>query len=206
MMDEHYAFFLKKFGPTTERDDVPHSNILKYKNKLPDQLLDYWADHSWSGYADGIFWTVNPEDYEHLLEQWLYDTPLHQKDHYHVIARSAFGALYIWGENDGYCLTVSSYISRYSARTSIFAGKDDNLGVRAFFSFQSPESNDLVDLFKPALEKLGPLRSDEMYGFVPALALGGQMELKNLQKVKTIEHLTFLSQLSPLQDWGFPDL
>ncbi|NAS90735.1 glutamyl-tRNA amidotransferase, partial [Pseudomonas syringae pv. actinidiae] len=25
-------------------------------------------------------------------------------------------------------------------------------------------------------------------------------------KVKTIEHLTFLSQLSPLQDWGFPDV
>ncbi|NAT07001.1 glutamyl-tRNA amidotransferase, partial [Pseudomonas syringae pv. actinidiae] len=23
---------------------------------------------------------------------------------------------------------------------------------------------------------------------------------------KTIEHLTFLSQLSPLQDWGFPDV
>ncbi|RMP31864.1 GAD-like domain protein [Pseudomonas coronafaciens pv. atropurpurea] len=45
-----------------------------------------------------------------------------------------------------------------------------------------------------------------MYGFVPALALGGPMELENLQKVKTIEHLTFLSQLSPLQDWGFPDV
>ncbi|EGH08166.1 hypothetical protein PSYMP_05689, partial [Pseudomonas amygdali pv. morsprunorum str. M302280] len=55
-------------------------------------------------------------------------------------------------------------------------------------------------------QKLGPLKSDEMYGFVPALALGGPMELEKLQKVKTIEHLTFLSQLSPLQDWGFPDV
>ncbi len=44
------------------------------------------------------------------------------------------------------------------------------------------EYNDLDDLFKPALKSLGPLKSDEMYGFVPALALGGQMELKNLQK------------------------
>ncbi|RMS83132.1 hypothetical protein ALP59_05320 [Pseudomonas savastanoi] len=25
------------------------------------------------------------------------------------------------------------------------------------------------DLFKPALKSLGPLKSDEMYGFVPAL-------------------------------------
>ncbi|MNJ79554.1 hypothetical protein D3C77_776150 [compost metagenome] len=60
-------------------------------------------------------------------------------------------------------------------------------------------------LFKSALKKLGQLKSDEMYGFVPALALGGAMELKNLQKVKTIEHLEFLSQLSPLQDWAFPE-
>jgi hypothetical protein len=45
-----------------------------------------------------------------------------------------------------------------------------------------------------------------MYGFVPALALGGPADLKHLRKVKTIEHLTFLSQLAPLTDWGFPDL
>ncbi|EPM49801.1 hypothetical protein A256_19840 [Pseudomonas syringae pv. actinidiae ICMP 19103] len=70
----------------------------------------------------------------------------------------------------------------------------------------SPNHNDIDGLFEPAREKLGPLKSDEMYGFVPALVLGGPMELKNLQKVKTIEHLTFLSQLSPLQDWGFPDV
>ncbi|EPM69033.1 hypothetical protein A249_39350 [Pseudomonas syringae pv. actinidiae ICMP 18804] len=78
--------------------------------------------------------------------------------------------------------------------------------MKVFFSSKKPDESDLDGLFKPALEKLGPLKSDEMYGFVPALALGGPMELKNLQKVKTIEHLEFLSQLSPLQDWGFPDV
>ncbi|RMU47703.1 hypothetical protein ALP27_05220 [Pseudomonas savastanoi pv. glycinea] len=68
------------------------------------------------------------------------------------------------------------------------------------------EHNDLDSFFEPALKNLGQLQSDEMYGFVPALALGGPVELKNLQKVKTTEHLMFLSQLSPLQDWGFPDV
>lgn len=71
---------------------------------------------------------------------------------------------------------------------------------------QSREANDLGDLFEKALRTLGPLQPDEMYGFVPALALGGSADLKHLQKVKTIEHLTFLSQLAPLTDWGFPDL
>lgn len=206
MMDEDFAFFLEKFGPAIERDEVLKSSIIRYKNKLPDQLLTYWIDHGWCGYADGIFWTVNPQDYEEILEHWLTDTDIHGLDNYHVIARSAFGKLYVWGERKGSCLTINSYVARYTPRTSKFTDEKLDFGIKVFFSSKKPNESDLDDLFKPALEKLGPLKSDEMYGFVPALALGGPMELKNLQKVKTIEHLTFLSQLSPLQDWGFPDL
>ncbi|UQW74463.1 GAD-like domain-containing protein [Pseudomonas avellanae] len=205
-MDEDYSFFLKGFGPVMDRYEVPVSSISRYSNKLPDQLLDYWSAHGWCGYASGLFWTVNPQDYEAILDQWISGTSLHQQDRYYVIARSAFGILYVWGEKSGYCLTLNAYISRYSTRTSIFTGDKLDFGVKAFFSSMIAEYNDLDDLFKPALEKLGPLKSDEMYGFVPALALGGAMELENLQKVKAIEHLTFLSQLSPLQDWGFPDV
>jgi hypothetical protein len=61
-------------------------------------------------------------------------------------------------------------------------------------------------LFKPAVEKLGELKADEMYGLVPALALGGSIDLEHVEKVKTIEYLEFLSQLSPLTDWDFPKI
>jgi len=37
-----------------------------------------------------------------------------------------------------------------------------------------------------------------MYGFVPALALGGALTLSNLRKVKAVEHLVILAQLAPL--------
>ncbi|MOA21998.1 hypothetical protein D3C78_1425230 [compost metagenome] len=112
----------------------------------------------------------------------------------------------MWGEKSGWCLTISSHAARYSGRVSKFTGDRLGFGVSVFFSFVRPDHNDLDGFFKPALEKLGQLNSDEMYGFVPALALGGAMDLRNLQKVKTIEHLEFLSQLSPLQDWGFPEV
>ncbi|WP_019331294.1 DUF1851 domain-containing protein, partial [Pseudomonas syringae] len=102
-------------------------------------------------------------------------------------------------------LTITSSMARYVERESKFKGDALDLGIRAFFSTKIPKTNGFEELFPPALETLGLLKADEMYGFVPALALGGPMELKNLKKVKTIEHLTFLSQLSPLQDWGFPD-
>jgi hypothetical protein len=166
MMDEDFAFFLEKFAPTTGRDDVPESSIAKYKNRLPGQLLAYWIDHGWCGYADGIFWTVNPQDYEELLAQWLMGINLSEQDNYHVIARSAFGKLYVWGERQGSCLTINSYLARYTPRTSKFTGEKLDFGIKVFFSSKKPEESDLDGLFKPALEKLGPLKSDEMYGFV----------------------------------------
>ncbi|EKG41358.1 MULTISPECIES: GAD-like domain-containing protein [Pseudomonas] len=202
-MDEHYASFLNDFSPTIDRQEVPQLSIDRYDKKLPAQLLEYWKEYGWCGYADGIFWTVNPQEYEDLLKSWLTTVDMPQENYY-VIARSAFGKLYVWGENSGWCLTISSYSARYFRRASKFTGEKLDFGVKAFFSFIDPEHNDLEGLFQPALDHLGPLKSDEMYGFVPALALGGPMDLKNLQKVKTIEHLEFLSQLSPLQDWGFP--
>jgi hypothetical protein len=50
------------------------------------------------------------------------------------------------------------------------------------------------------LKKLGPcLKPDGMYGFVPALALGGPATLGHLQKVKTLEQLVRLAQLLELR-------
>ena len=202
-MDEDFAFFIQQFGPGVGRVEVSESSIARYENRLPEQLITYWKDHGWCAYGDGIFWTVNPEDYDQVLTQWLATSELNVQDNLHVIARSAFGELYVWGERSGYCLDIASYIGRYSRRTSIFAGDKLDFGVRVFFSSMDPEHNDVGDLFAPAREKLGLLKADEMYGFVPALALGGSIMLESLQKVKTIEHLEFLSQLTPLADWGF---
>lgn len=205
-MDEDFAFFLKKFGPAVERQLAPAPSIARYTNKLPEQLLNYWEDFGWCGYAEGLFWTVNPQDYESLLNTWLAGTEAFKSDNYHVIARSAFGELYLWGEKSADSLSITSYMSRYSTKSSIFAGANLDFGIKVFLSSMQLEHNDLNSLFKPAPKSLGPLKADEMYGFVPALALGGPVELKNLQRVKTIEHLAFLSQISPLQDWGFPDV
>lgn len=76
---------------------VPNSSIERYKNKLPEQLLKYWEDFGWCGYAEGLFWTVNPQDYESLLNTWLAGTEAFKRDNYYVIARSAFGNC-IFGE------------------------------------------------------------------------------------------------------------
>lgn len=196
-MDEDFAYFLAKFGPAIDKRHVPPSTIDRYRGKLPDQLLAYWQEYGWCGYADGLFWTVNPQEYEPALEAWIGDTPFMEQDAYHVIARSAFGKLYLWGEETGETLTV------FTPASICFASPPDDdidrdFEMRLFFGGLSLDSNDVEGFFAPALQKLGRLAHDDMYGFVPAPALGGTLTLACLEKVKAVEHLVFIAQLAPL--------
>ena len=64
---------------------------------------------------------------------------------------------------------------------------------------------DFDGMFEPAKKKLGMLKHDEMYGFVPALAFGGPCDLAHLEKVKAVEHLILLAQISTLEPYSFSD-
>ncbi|MFJ3469519.1 GAD-like domain-containing protein [Pseudomonas sp. NPDC090201] len=204
-MEDYFEHFLKKMGAPMECSFPEKSTLDKYQGKLPGQLLEQWAEHGWSGYADGIFWTVDPAQYESVIRDWLKNSGIPAADYYHVIARGAFGDLYLWEESAGHTLKISLCHARYYEDKKSIPSTEFDQEIRMFFAFMDRDDNDFDDLFEQALKKLGPLKADEMYGFVPAIALGGPGEFKHLQKVKIIEHLAFLSQLSPLADWGFPD-
>lgn len=203
-MDEDFEYFLEKMGPAFDKRHVPPSSIDRYRGKLPDQLLAYWQEHGWCGYADGLFWTVDPQEYEAALEAWIGDTPFMEQDAYHIIARSAFGSLYFWGERTGYALKLSalgSYVVPHSAPITSLEKE-----IQMFFGGRDRKGNDFDGLFIPALKKLGRLKHDEIYGFVPALALGGPATLDHLQKVKAVEHLVLLAQLSDLRVMDTPSI
>lgn len=191
MRDDDFKVFIAAFGEATRQSDVPGEAIQKWRGKLPDQLLRYWQDEGWCSYANGLLWTVDPDDYEDLVDEWLSGTSIEQRDRFHVIARSAFGGLYLWGEKTGYSVTVECSVSAiYSFGRSL----TQDIDARRFFGNRSPANCDLDDesgqpLFERALAKLGPLEPDEVYGFEPALVLGGKMRLENLAKIKLDIHL-----------------
>ncbi|WP_272924775.1 GAD-like domain-containing protein, partial [Pseudomonas syringae] len=114
MMDEHYAFFLK--------NSARRWNAVKCLH-------------------DGLFWTVNPQDYESIISNWIPNTELDQTEKYHVIARGAFGVLYVWGEKGGHCLNISSYAGRYYSFANPFTGEKLGLGAQVFFSSLNPAYN-----------------------------------------------------------------
>lgn len=204
MRDEDFEYFISKFGEATKHVDIPASSIEKWRGKLPDQLLKYWKEEGWCEYANGLFCTVDPDEYEDLVDEWLADTQLEQLNAFHVIARSAFGDLYVCGEKSGRSVTIACPIHMISALPKELKAKtkdDLNLSIRSFFAFSKPTRFDMQDesgqpLFERAMAKLGALESDEIYGFEPAVVLGGKVNLENLAKVKTDVHLTILRQLA----------
>jgi len=204
MRGEHFAEFINEFGEPTHRIAVPPDSIERWRGRLPDQLLAYWQEEGWCGYADGLIWTVNPDDYEDLIGEWLEDTPLEGLDSFHVIARTAFGKLFACGERVGPVVTAACPLHAIIALASELHAKspaDLNFEVRGFFAGSTWRGCDLSTdndgpLFERALAKLGALAPDEMYALEPALVAGGIIALENLARVKLDPHLTILRQLA----------
>jgi hypothetical protein len=204
MRDEDFEFFIRNFGEATKRTAVPAASLEKWRDKLPEQLLTYWQQEGWCEYKDGLFCTVDPDDYEDLVDEWLADTGLDEIDAFHVIARTAFGDLYVCGEKTGCSATIACPINSIAALPAdlIAQTKDElDFSVRFFFGDSEPDEFDMEDengqpLFERARAKLGPLEPNEIYGFEPAIVLGGKIRLDNLVKVNAHVHLTILRQFA----------
>ncbi|MCY1297436.1 GAD-like domain protein [compost metagenome] len=202
MRDPDFAYFIEKFGEATFRIPVPETSIEKWSDKLPPVLMDYWREEGWASYRGGLLWTVDPEHYESVKDAWLEDTPFSILDKFHVVARSAFGDLFLCGESTGRSVTIVTLHSEILALPKNLKKKslsEANSSIQSFFGSRRPESFDYKDtsgklLFERAKKKYGPLAPDEMYGFEPALVLGGSATLKNLRRLKLDPHLLILRE------------
>lgn len=203
LRDEHFEIFVVEFGEATTPIPAPASEIEKWRSAMPSALLDYWSAEGWSGFGQGLFWIVNPDDFEDLLAEWLSGTPLEKIDRFHVIARTAFGKLYLWGEKTGPSteIVVSDHSILCLERDLKKPVNNPDVALRGFFSGSDPAYTDALDedskpLFQRALKALGPLEPDEMYGFEPTLVAGGEARIENVRVVKLHQHVGMLRQLA----------
>lgn len=204
MVDEGFDSFYNDegFGPAIDARLVPSNKLAYYRGKLPNRLIEYWSAYGLAGYGKGLFWMTEPDDYSEVLNAWLHGTEFYGKDRYYVIGRSAFGELFIWGTKTGPSLTIVSnnaMILPSDKSDQIGDGRADSMLSNWFASTRrsslDEDGDDGRPMFERALKALGPLAEDEMYGFVPALVMGGPGRLDHLKKVKVVEHLMFLAQL-----------
>lgn len=207
-MDDVLQCFFADFAPRPDVRPAPASSIARYRGELPDRLLRLWESNGWGGYGDGLFWIVDPEAYAPVVEAWLEDTPFSTFDRYHAIARSAFGWLFLWGAQTGPSLSISTPQAMLNAKGDgkTLAPEKADVTISSFLISKQRRLLDECDarkkpLFERAARKLGPLAADEMYGYEPALAIGGSNDLENLVKVNAIVHMSILAEFSEKQIW-----
>jgi hypothetical protein len=176
-MDNPFERFFERFGSPTCSKPVDAVTLARFQGSLPNNLLEFWQTHGFCGFREGLFWITNPEAYEPDMCKW-FGTFKGAKD-YFVIARTAFGKLYLWGTHTGALFTFADpsrgwlYQGKGSA-DDIAQGRADQC-LEAFLQAQELDAQDIRDkngqpLFALAVEKLGPLSQDEVF-YAPAPTL-----------------------------------
>ena len=190
--------------PIVSSTAVPSEVLEQYDGVLPKNLLTYWERHGWCGYNNGLYWTVNPNDYRDIIERLCALSQLDDPSETFVIARGAFGNLEIWNSKRGNVMSyypVIGLLNQWHIDVKPEKTEEElESSMASFFWRASSYRHDQVDeyeepLFERALEKFGPLAENEIYAFVPATCLGGKWLLENLQKVDITTHIEMLMDL-----------
>lgn len=205
MLDDDFEYFYQRagFGPCLDAVSPSQHQIESYRRKLPSKLLSYWDTYGFAGYGQGLFWITDPDEYAEVLNAWIYGTRFYRQDEYSVVGRTAFGRLMVWGKRTGFSLNIHCPLGMIFPHEDSIEMSDEeaDFQVETWLSGMQKSMLDLPDvderpLFERCLSLLGPLGREEMYGFVPALAMGGSKRLDRLQRVNAVEHLMFLAQLT----------
>jgi hypothetical protein len=177
---------IKKFGKPS--DEV----VEKYKNNIPEYIIEVWKTFGFGSYAEGMFFISNPNPFESITEIYFGKKSTHT-----VIGRSSFGDLIIWDAED------SSIISLNASSGKGVRMADDG-DIDGFFAFTM--NNDKFydahnyQMHLKAVEKFGQLEEDQVFGFFPALSMGGKEKLENIKVVQIREYLAMLAEIAVEQN------
>lgn len=206
MNDEYFDYFLSKFGAPTNVVESTPEQIETYRGILPNQLLEYWAQVGFSGFKDGLFWLTNPAEFDDVLDAFLDGTDFADYDNYHVIARSAYGELFLWGERTGHSLDIIphlNWIETCSGHEQEIAQGNSNDAIQAFIGFRKPANVDIKanskPLFPSVLKKHGPIGKDEVMVFTPYLFMGGTKSADKMTKENLHIFLQLMADLGGAQ-------
>ncbi|WP_127841652.1 GAD-like domain-containing protein [Actinomyces wuliandei] len=185
---------------------VPGERFERFGRVLPRSVLRVWRRFGLEGFGRGLFWVTDPVEWEPVVSEWL--DPVRDRlpfsDTFHCLARSAMGNLFLWGENSGDSLEVDPtygevIVDRLAVRSFAHPAVRQRQGRTLFTgaadrSVEEPEDESGRPLGPLALERLGPVGADQVYGFIVAPVLGGRVSVDNLRVVDAHAYLVVQAQ------------
>lgn len=182
--------FVKEYVPGKELKK-PDEKLLEFANQmLPPEIVYLWTTYGFGDYGDGLIKVVDPRDYMHSLYSWLGGQDFHKIP----IMVSAFGDIFYYRklENDE---NDVSMLDIHYRRIDVCAFSYEEFFEEYISDSEIKENVLRKDLFDQATKKLGSLKHNEAFFFVPALVLGGGEDIKYVSKGDASTHQHVLLEL-----------
>ena len=182
--------FVKAYAPGKELGK-PDETLLEFaKQMLPPEIVYLWTEYGFGDYGDGLIKVVDPRDYMDSLYSWLGSQDFHKIP----IMVSAFGDIFYYRklENDE---NDVSLLDIHYRRIDVCTYSYEEFFEKYISNAEIKEKVLRKNLFDQAVEKLGSLKYNEAFFFVPALVLGGGEDIKHVSKGDAYTHQHLLLEL-----------
>ena len=169
---------------------MPQEVIEKYKNQVPEELVQIWEEDGLGTFLDDYLKVINPDEYLELVQETYF-----RGDISIPIFATAFG--------DIITLEKKKYLGiiKYKDGTFDIFLEDLSLFIKCLPDKSFTDDYLDLPLYYAAVERYGSLDYAQCFGFVPLLGLGGFKDVNHLDKVKMYEHILLITQLvGPIGD------
>lgn len=177
------------FNDFKKIETVDEDVILKYKDKLPGELIETWNKIGFGSFVNDFLRVINPDEYLDILES----SYLRYKQAIPIFT-TAMGDIIVW-EKDKYVNLLNfrkGYVNVVSSGFDFFF---DDLSDIEFMNDEL-----MWQPYHEAISKYSAPKYDECFGYTPLLGLGGAEKVENLKKVKLKEHILLITEfMGPVQ-------
>jgi len=189
-MFDAVALFIENFKPSDNLVKPDEETLKKISESvLPEEYISLIKNYGFGNYGNGIIKVINPFEYADSLYTWL-----GRKDDSKLpIMMTAFGDLFYYRqfEDDEDICSLEIHYKDIKVCDINFEGF-----VEDYLLDEETQKYVLrKELFTEALERDGELKLNEIFFFVPALAIGGGENIKYIKKGDAITHQNLLLQL-----------
>lgn len=178
----------EKFG------EISKESITLFQEKaapslFADMLIEFWQEYGVGRFSEGLLYVCDPIQKKSTLDFFFPGRDLYP------IVISSFGDIFFTDFKQLYSLTpVYGW----------FTKKSPNFELLFEISFWREEFlNEVLNqtFHHKAIQNLGKLEPNEIFGFEPAIALGGNDEdISMVKKFQMDVHLAFLSQIVEIKE------
>lgn len=190
MEPEMIKRFLEIYEPGEELMK-PDETLLNFgRQMLPPEIMYLWENYGFGDYGNGLLKVVDPRDYMSSLYTWLGGRDFSKIP----IMVTAFGDIFYYRKLDDTENDIALLNIHYS-RIDVCAYSYQEFFEDYIIEEDIKEGVLRESLYNEALDTLGPLTHDEIFFFVPALALGGGENIKCIKKGDANVHQQLLFDL-----------